>query len=69
MVLLALISLEMLSGDFPIFFAISFSFNFSYMPHSITILSANVKRLIITSFPQTVTIFIVPYPPPTLTEC
>ena len=68
MVRLARISLEILSGDLPIFFAISLSFNFWYMPHSITIRSCNVKRLIFSCFPQTVTVFILPYPPPTLTE-
>ena len=67
-VLFVRISLETLSGDLPIFFAISLSFNFWYMPHSITILSANVKRLIFSCFPQTVTVCIIPYPPPTLTE-
>ena len=67
-VLFVRISLETLSGDLPIFFAISLSFNCWYMPHSITILSANVKRLIFSCFPQTVTVCILPYPPPTLTE-
>lgn len=60
-VLFVRISLETLSGDLSIFFAISLSFNFWYMPHSITILSANVKRLIFSCFPQTVTVFILPY--------